>query len=231
MVGEEARVTTALPRPGPVAMVGASSVPGVLRTWVPRVAAAEIAGFGIPAAAGTLAWMADLGPAPFLVVMVCAGIGEGALLGAGQAAALRRIMPGVDGRRWVVATALAAGFAWCLGMLPGTLGDFGAPSWVSIAGWVVGGPLILASIPLPQAVLLGRVVPAARWRWAWITAGAWAAALPISFLPGPFVDEATPAAVLFAGFALAGAAMALVMALVTGWGLRGLLREPPFAAL
>jgi len=212
-------------------MAGANTFPGVLRAWVPRVAAAEFAGFGIPAAAGTLAWVAGLGPAPFLVAMVCAGIGEGAVLGAGQAAALRRIVPGVDGRRWVVATALAAGFAWCLGMLPGTLGDFGAPTWISIAAWVVAAPLMLASIPLPQALLLGRVVPAARWRWAWITAGAWAAALPISFLPGPFVDEATPAAVLFAAFALAGAAMALVMALVTGWGLRGLLREPPFAAL
>jgi len=210
--------------------VGANGAAGVLSAWVPRVAAAEFAGFGIPAAAGTLAWLADLGPALFLLMMVCAGIGEGALLGAGQAAALRRIVPGVDGRRWVVATALAAGFAWCLGMLPGTLGDYGAPVWVSIAAWVAGAPLMLASIPLPQALLLARVIPSARWRWAWITAGAWAAALPATFLPGPFVDEATPAGVLFAAFAAAGAVMAMAMALVTGWGLRAMLRGRPFAA-
>jgi len=211
-------------------VVGANGAPGVLRAWVPRVAAAEFAGFGIPAAAGTLAWMADLGPALFLVVMVCAGIGEGALLGAGQAAALRRIVPGVDGGRWVLATALAAGFAWSLGMLAGMPGDYGAPTWVRIAAWVAVAPLMLASIPLPQALLLARVVPSARWRWAWVTAGAWAAALPVSFLPGPFVDESTPAMVLFAAFAVAGALMAAVMALVTGWGLRALVRGRSFAA-
>lgn len=198
---------------------------GVVRTWVPPVAAAEFLGFGIPAFAGTMAALADLPPVAFLLVMVAAGAGEGALLGAGQVAAFRRLLPGVPARPWIVATAGAAAFAWSIGMLPSTLGDLGAPMWVSIAVFAVGAPFLLASIPVAQAVVLGRVVPAARWRWAWVTAAAWAAGLPATAAPTPFVDESTPAAVLFAVFVAAGAVMAVVMAVVTGVGLRALLRS------
>lgn len=201
----------------------------VIARWVTCVATAEFLGFGIPAGAGAAAYAADVSPAAFLAIMVFAGAGEGALLGAGQALALRRIVPGVDSRLWIITTAASAAFAWTLGMLPSTIGDYGAPAWASAVVFAAAAPLLLASIPVPQALLLARVLPVARWRWAWVSAGAWAAGLPATFAITPLIDESTSPAGLFTAFACAGAAMALIMATVTGLGLRALAATDPRA--
>jgi hypothetical protein len=53
---------------------------------------------------------------------------------------------------------------------------------------------------------------------------AWLVGLPFTFAPSPIVDVGTPAPVVFALFAASGVLMALTMALVTGIGLRRMLR-------
>ena len=87
----------------------------------------ECLAFSIPAAA----WgMLEVAGVPALVIfagVAVAGIGEGAVLGFAQSRVLPLFVRGIDARRWVRFTALGAGVAWALGMLPSTLNDLGAP--------------------------------------------------------------------------------------------------------
>jgi hypothetical protein len=55
--------------------------------------------------------------------------------------------------------------------------------------------------------------------------GAWLVGIVFTFLPSPWVDESTPAAVMFALFAIGGVLMATTVALLTGIGLRWMLRD------
>jgi hypothetical protein len=64
-------------------------------------------------------------------------------------------------------------------------------------------------------------VPARRWI-GW-TALAWLVALPLSFAPGPLVDETTPLAAHIVLWGCGGVLMAYVMALIT-W--RGVAANP-----
>lgn len=156
-----------------------------------------------------------------------ARVGEGALLGLAQALALRGTRVAVPSRRWVLVTALAAGLAWSIGMLPSTLSDTGTTIDVSRpATWVLlgaGAMTLLLSIPTAQWTVLRDVLEGA-WRWIPLNALAWMLGLAFTLLPSPFVDESTAAGVTATLFATGGVAMALTVAVVTGLGLRRLVR-------
>ncbi|GAA2034682.1 hypothetical protein GCM10009819_18780 [Agromyces tropicus] len=189
----------------------------------------ESVGFLLPVTAFALADAAGLAGWPAWLLLVAVGAGEGALLGAGQSLALRGSAAAVPIGRWIAVTAAAASGAWAIGMLPSTLADAGTTvDWGAPATWVIAGIaglVLLASIPLAQwPVLAGAGVPRA-WRWVPIGMVAWLAGLPFTFAPSPMVGLSTPAPVVFALFAASGLCMAVVMALVTGIGLRRMLRE------
>lgn len=180
-----------------------------------------VTGFALVAALGLEAWQA-------WAVLVLFGAGEGALLGVGQWLGLRGSRAEVTAGPWIAATAAAASLAWAIGMLLPTLGDLGVEiSWASPVAWAIaaaGGLVLLATIPLAQRPVLARAGVPHSWRWVPINMGAWLAGIVFTFLPSPLVDESTPAALTFTLFALGGVLMATTVAVVTGWGLRGMLR-------
>jgi len=200
-----------------------------LGRWVAFVVAGEGVGFLVPVTGFALAATLGLTGWAAWALLVVFGAGEGALLGLGQSLALRGSRIEVPIGRWVGATALAASVAWSIGMLPPTLADLGvAVDWGSPVTWAVAGVagiVLLATIPLAQWPLLAGRLPRA-WRWIPLNMAAWLVGLVFTFLPSPFIDESTAPAMSFALFGLGGVLMATTVAIVTGWGLRRMAREP-----
>lgn len=191
---------------------------GLWRRWLLLVTTAELAGFVAPAAVGV--WASGLGPLAQLLLLPAAGVVEGAALGAGQAWVLRDALPGFRSRRWVVATALAAGLAWLLGMLPYTtyaVWSAWPRGWALALGGVVGA-LLLASIGTAQALVLPGTAGPTR-TWVGWTALGWCVGLAaFAALATPLWHAGQPTWwVLLVGVG-AGLAMAATMAAVTGVG-------------
>jgi hypothetical protein len=200
-----------------------------LGRWVGFTVLGESLGFLIPVSGFALAATLGLDAWSTWLLLVVFGAGEGALLGLGQATGLRGSSAEVPVGRWIAATAVAASVAWSIGMLPSTLADLGvAIDWASPATWVVAGVAglaLLATIPTAQFPLLARVGVPRAWRWVPLNMGAWLVGLVFTFLPSPFVDESTPAPMMFAAFGVAGVLMASTVAVLTGLGLRRMLRR------
>ena len=147
------------------------------------------------------------------------------MLGWGQASVLRRALPGLPGRRWIVATAIAAVIAYMLGLVPSTFHD-SITSWpmpIIVAGAVVLGTALLASIGTAQWLILRHHVAGAG-QWIAATALAWAVGL------GVFLGFATPlwqpgqptGLVVLIGVG-GGLLMAATTSAITGLALRRLL--------
>ncbi|WP_189940822.1 nitroreductase/quinone reductase family protein [Streptomyces aurantiogriseus] len=209
-------------RSGPV---GEPSAPAGLRLWGQWwrwTTLGEAAGFCVPAAAGAIA--SDASTAIAWPMLVAAGTAEGALLGAAQAHVLARVMPDLRPRRWVAATAVAAGFAWMLGLLPSLVAPrvgF-SPAVAGLAA--VDGVLVLLSLGTAQWWVLHRHVTDA-WKWIPATAAAWLAGLAVFFSVTMPLWQPGQSPLLIAGIGvLAGLLMAGTVAAVTGWALVRLLR-------
>jgi hypothetical protein len=189
---------------------------GLLRhRWVGRVALAEAIGFLAPMLAGVLSSKANLREVPQGAVVVVAGFVEGLALGAGQAWAwplpVRRF-------RYAMLSALGAGIVWAGVMsLRQLVGREGVAPPVAVAASACAALAGLAAIGSAQWIELRHHTPRAS-RWIAWTALAWAIALPLSFVPAPFVDESTPIASHVVLWGCAGLLMAYVMALITWQG-------------
>lgn len=198
-----------------------------LRRWVGLVTLCESLGFLVPVAGLAVAVLLGLPAGAAWLLAVCCGAGEGAMLGFGQSTAMRGSAAEVDRRRWIVATASAAALAWGIGMAPSTLSDLGVGiDWTSPLTWTVvgvAGLVLLATIPVAQWAVLRERLPRA-WRWIPLNMGAWCIGLVFTFLPSPFVDESTSAAVMALAFAVAGVCMAATVAAITGFGLVRMMR-------
>jgi hypothetical protein len=181
--------------------------------WMLAVTAGETIGFAIPALTGG---MLALLSAPVFVVypsMIVAGACEGVLLGLGQSIGFG---PSVVPRSaWIRATAAGAALAWSIGMLPSTIGgvDFGSPIALSLV--VIDSIALLVSIPTLQWAVLRRLGHPVS-SWVPLNAAAWTAVILWTLAPSPFIDEHTPATVLFGVYLLAGLLMAATVASLTG---------------
>ena len=205
--------------PAPVAAADATTGPKAptrtfLLRWVAIVGTGEFVGFLVPVTAGVL-W-AD---APWgAIVIVAAGAIEGAILGLAQWAVMRRDLSRLRPGRWIGLTALAASAAYLLGLLPAATESWWT-TWPLIAQILLAIPLfsaLLLSIGAAQWLVLRRNVAHAWW-WILGTATAWLAGLGVFFAIAPPLwheGQSTAVAVVIGG--IAGAAMATVMALVTG---------------
>jgi hypothetical protein len=167
---------------------------------------------------------------------------EGVVVGVAQWRVLREPLPALSRGSWVEATAIGAGLAWLLGMVPSTVISLldgraeatdasAAPSTaepslgvilIAAAGLgLVLGP-VLASV---QVVVLRRHVARA-WQWIPANAAAWALALPLTYLgPSAMFDlgvNALGIGILLACVVAAGA----VVGAVHGVVLVRLLRHP-----
>ena len=193
-------------------------------TWFLTVTVAELVGFSAPLLAGALT--ADAGPGVAVPALLVAGAVEGAVLGSGQAAVLRRALPELPGRRWVVATAVAAVFCYALGLLPSTSAGVWA-AWPVALTFVIAvalGLLLLGAIGLAQWWVLRRHVPRAAW-WIPATGVAWLAALAAFLaIAVPLWQPGQPTMLVVGIGLVAGLVVAAVVAAITGWALVRLLQ-------
>ena len=190
--------------------------------WVVLVTLAEAVGFAAPITTGMLAYNAGFGEINQAALVISAGLLEGLALGAGQAWAFP--LPLRKGR-FSLLTSIAAGLAWASAMLVvGLATSDGASRFVAVLLGTVAAVVGLLGLGGAQWLELRRRTPRAH-RWIFWTALAWVAALPLSFLPGPFVDEETPLWASLTLFAVGGVQMAYVMALITWQGVRRLTAQ------
>ena len=192
------------------------------RRWLVVTTAGEVAGFTAPAVAGAVSTAADVSGLPQAAMLVAAGAVEGAVLGWAQARVLRAVLPGLNGRWWIGATAGAAMLAYAAAMLPSLLLPLPLPAMIAVG--VLGAAVLLASIGTAQWLVLRRCQPGSAW-WISVTAGAWVLGL------AGFLAVATPlwqpgqSIVVIATIGvLAAVVMAAVVAAVTGWAVVRLTR-------
>lgn len=181
------------------------------------VTLAEATGYLAPALTGILTARAGWPERSAALAVVAAGFVEGFVLGSGQARAfpfpVRRLS-------YALLTGAAAMVVWAIVMALMVVTPVLPPA-AAISLGLVAGLVALAAIGSAQWIELHPHVEHAH-RWIGWTALAWLLALPLSFAPGPFVDETTPLAQHVVLWAAGGLLMAFVMALVTWQGVRRL---------
>jgi hypothetical protein len=194
----------------------------LVRAWFATVTAAEFAGFAVPACIGALT--AATSPSIAVPALLAAGAVEGVMLGSGQAAVLRRALPGLPRRRWIAATAAAAVLAYAIGLAPSALAIDTWPTALVVAFAAIGGLALLASIGTAQWLILRRHVAGAG-RWIWATAAAWMVGLAVFLgFAMPLWQPGQPLWLIIAISVAGGLLMAAATSLITGVTLRRLLR-------
>lgn len=227
-------------RPAPA---GDRSYRSLYVRWVGANTLAEFLGLGSSLALGAGLFIAGDGEPLATALFYALGIAalsaaiEGTAVGGLQWLVLRRVIPALDGRRYIVATALGAFVAWVLGMVPSTVlsagaeaaGDAGSaaafdPSLGLQMLMAVGMGLALGPfLGVPQWVVLRQHLPRAGW-WVAANATAWALGMPMVFLGTSLIAEDssawTIALAVGAGVAAAGAVVGLIHGLWLVWLVR-----------
>lgn len=200
--------------------------------WVVLTALAELAGIAL----GAVWWVGadQLNPEPqglpsqltMLALKALSGGVEGAVLGAVQAGLMRRRLPGLSVRRWILATCAVAVAGWAVGSSfsvfgaggGGPEGGFDPDPLLTIALAAGFGLAVGALFGGVQALALGGL-GVRRWPWIAGNAAGWALGLPAIYLAasgalaGP-VWALGAGGGLIAG-AVVGAATALAFAAMT----------------
>lgn len=206
--------------------------PRLLGRWVVAFTLGELVGFGLlPVLGGVVAAraLADVAATPRAIalyaVAVVGGLGEGAVLAAAQTWVLREVLPGLDRRRWILHTAVAAALAWAAGMLVPTLDDLvGLGTAVRVVLWIPAGAFILVSIGGAQARLLAAHVGRPL-RWLAANVVGWLLGLPFTFVVPALLPDDSPVAMFALALAAGGVLMGATAGLVTGLALRRMARD------
>ena len=196
---------------------------GLRRDWTLAMVIGELIGFVAPAVTG--ATLAAIGaPDAVLVVgLTIAGLVEGAAIGTAQAVVLADHAPEVDRRAWVVATVIAAGFAWFVGMGGGALmgGTSVAPA-VLLVLLVPVWTAALLSMGFAQWLVLRRTIPRSG-RWVPVTSGAWLLGMMVPIVGLTAAPNAWPAWAHVVIAVASAVVMGLIVGLLTGHTLHRLL--------
>jgi hypothetical protein len=151
---------------------------------------------------------------------VAGGLVEGVALGGLQAAGLRRLLPWLDRRRWLLVTTAVAGLGWAAASAPAALSgtDDGSvpPLLLVLGGALALGVVMGALLGAVQATgLRGQVRHP--WRWIGASAAAWAPAMAVIFLgaTAPAADWSGPTVAALG--AVTGLGAGTVLGLVSGW--------------
>lgn len=171
--------------------------------WILANALAESIGLGATLLLGQGA-NSTIGDAPGAFTIVSAAVVavllgivlEGVVVGCAQGMALRSRLPSFSVRDWTIATAVGAGIAWLLGMVPSTviaLHELGAPvepaagaappelaPWLQYSLAAAMGLALGPVLAIAQVQVLKRHIPRP-YGWLWANAIAWAAGMPIIF--------------------------------------------------
>jgi hypothetical protein len=162
-----------------------------LKRWTALCAAAEAVGMTAAATAAAVSQSLVGDPANrrqaavVLAIVVIGGLVEGVAVGALQAVGLRRLVPTLDTRRWLVVTTAVAGIGWAAATAPAALSGGGGgaapPLAMVVAGAMGLGALMGALLGAAQAPgLRGRV--SHPWRWVGACAAAWAPTMAVIFV-------------------------------------------------
>jgi hypothetical protein len=163
---------------------------------------------------------------------------EGVLVGFAQGRVLHRYAPLVGVGHWTVATAIGAGTAWLLGMVPSTLialmqstrapepgqvSTFELPALVQYGAAALMGLVLGVVLALPQMIVLRRVVerPA---RWLTANAVAWLLGMPLIFFGMDRLPWGGPSLPIAAGVVAVSLVTGAVVGAVHGLWLRQMLR-------
>lgn len=191
-------MTTAVTNAQPKQKAGSATKGGggFWSAWVGANAVGELVGLAIPAAVA-VTWAQAAHPSgrtamvAFAAAMIVAGTLEGTIIGYAQWRVLRSALPAGRACSWIGWTALGAGIAWTLGMIPSTLlhdatrtGAAPPPelNWLvkySLAALL--GAALGPMLGVTQWVVLRRHMARAAW-WIPANALAWAVGMPIVFV-------------------------------------------------
>ncbi len=116
---------------------------------------------------------------------------EGVLVGIAQGRVLHHRVPHIPIRRWTIATALGAGLAWLIGMIPSTAMGLMTPGGAE-ASMTEPPPGIQYVLAAGLGLVTGPILGVAQWavlrkhiahsvRWLWANALAWAVGMPMIF--------------------------------------------------
>jgi hypothetical protein len=189
------------------------------KRWVLAMTAGECAGFAIPAAVGMVAYVLRFPDWILFSLLIVAGILEGTVLGIAQWLILRHVIPTVPRRAWVLATALAAGFAWMLGLLASTVGSRLLDHvWLLVSGGIVLSSLFLVSMGGAQWLVLRHHIAGAE-RWIIASAIAWPLGVAVPVAALSLIPDGAPAAVLGVVGVFSGIGMGAVVGALTGFAL------------
>ena len=162
--------------------------------WVKANSLAELVGLGLTAFLSVVAfsYWENVHPIWIAVIMILAGtLLEGVFVGYVQWQVLKNHLQGLSLKAWATATAVGAGIAWSLGMIPSTLlgladaGDAGQPmpeisAWLMLFLAAMMGLLLGPVLGMPQWWILRRHVKRAGW-WIPANALAWMAGMVVIF--------------------------------------------------
>lgn len=218
---------------------------GIYRQWIIANGAAEALGLGGTFVLGRLVaphFRDDLGPVAVITGALAAVLHgvllEGVLVGWAQARVLRHALPCVSSRSWILATAIGAGAAWALGMVPSTVmaliytpgatGDAAGPAepgaivqyGLAFLLGAVTGPIL----GLAQMIVLRKHVRRAG-RWLFANAAAWAIGMPLIFAGMDLLPWGEGGWLLFAGLMVTPGIAGLSAGAVVGPVLLSFCRE------
>lgn len=211
------------------------------RRWILANCWSEAVGLGGTFVVGRLAApLLDARPSAATVIggalgaVVLGALLEGALVGFAQERVLRKRMAHVamPERVWMSATAIGAGLAWLLGMIPSTLMALGSlgveepttPEPSRVVQYAMAVVMGLATGPilgLAQWTVLKRYVPRAS-RWLWANALAWASGMLVIFVGMDLMLWNGPPLLLAVGLCLVCGLAGLVVGAIHGRVLLGL---------
>ncbi len=202
------------------------------RRWVGAFVVGELVGFIPPAATGAL--LASIGVSDPVVVagLTAAGVLEGAALGTAQAHVLATRWSGLSKRRWVAATAGAAGMAWLVGMggssIVGRVVDSGddVTTALSVLVFVLLALMALTSMGFLQWRVLRTVVDDSG-RWVPVTTGAWLVGVMIPVVTLSVIPNSWPAAGHVVVAVASAVAMGVVVGSITGRTLEAFAADDP----
>jgi hypothetical protein len=160
---------------------------------------------------------------------------EGVLVGYAQESVLRTRLSSLRRRRWILATAIGAGLAWLLGMIPSTIMTLQAPE-AAAAPAAEPAALLRYALAVVMGAVAGPVLGVAQWtvlrrhvrhaaRWLWANAAAWAVGMPLVFLGMDFVPWDGPRPLVFVTLYVVCGIAGLVVGAVHGRVLVRLVAE------
>ncbi len=203
---------------------------GFYLRWIAANSLGEALGLGTTFVLGVAIapWLGEETSTPAVLAGAAAAIIlgtvlEGVVVGFFQAQALHRRLPTLARRPWIVATAIGAGLAWLLGMIPSTImslidrGESAAtgpppePSMLMQLGLAVLLGLVLGPVLAAAQLHVLRAQVSHAGRWIWANALAWALGMPVIFAGMDRLPWESGGPPLYAGlFIVAGLAGAAV---------------------